>query len=223
VFDVHVSLRTLLGTTSPAVRRNVLPSTIAATSCGERVSKDTGAGDIAFASVAIERLSGFVALPLLTLVGFALEPTLLDLDHIVDRARHRGGDGGRLVVISSSPPAPGSPALAKRQNWMRFIGAVHVGVDGSATSRAGPRVLVAAIAYQASCLVPSTAPSTRSASRCPRRCFACTSSGGAAAESLSRARSREGCSCCCSGRRRAHRREAIGRRAPRCRARGWRQ
>ena len=45
----------------------------------------------------IERLTGFVALPLLTLLGFALEPSLLDVAARVDRAR-------------SSPAPPSSPS-----------------------------------------------------------------------------------------------------------------
>ena len=60
----------------------MLPSTIGGDVLRvSRASKTTGTGDIAFASVVIERLTGFVALPLLTLLGFALEPSLLDVHH----------------------------------------------------------------------------------------------------------------------------------------------
>jgi len=113
-----------------------------------RVSKDTGAGDIAFASVAIEAPDGFVALPLLTLVGFALEPTLLDLDHSWIALAIAGATVAALVVIlvvAASPRLAGR--FAKRQNWMRFIARVHVGVDRIRHEpRQALRVLVAAIA-----------------------------------------------------------------------------
>ncbi len=83
VFDIHVPLRTLLGHyLAGQFVGNVLPSTIGGDVLRvSRAAKTTGAGDVAFASVAIERLSGFVALPLLSLLGFALEPSLLALDH----------------------------------------------------------------------------------------------------------------------------------------------
>ena len=120
-----------------------------------RAARTTGTGDIAFASVVIERLSGFVALPLLTLIGFALEPSLLELDHAWIALAIAGATIVGLVVIlilAGSPRLAGR--FAKHQNWMRFIGAVHVGVD---RIRREPRralsVLVAAITYQVSVLI----------------------------------------------------------------------
>src|SRR3954451_16127215 len=72
VFDVHVPMRTLLTHyLAGQFVGNVLPSTIGGDVLRvSRAAKTTGAGDIAFASVVIERLSGFVALPLLSFVGF---------------------------------------------------------------------------------------------------------------------------------------------------------
>jgi hypothetical protein len=59
---------------------------------------------------------------------------------------------GLILVIAGSPHLAGR--FAKHQNWMRFVGAVHVGVD---RFRHEPRraagVLFAAITYQASVLV----------------------------------------------------------------------
>jgi hypothetical protein len=102
--------------------------------------------------VVIERLTGFVALPLLTLVGVAVKPSLLDVPHawisIVIAA-------ATVVALLAILVVAGSPRLAgrfaKHQNWTRFIGAVHIGVDrmrrepGRATS-----VLLAAVSYQVS-------------------------------------------------------------------------
>jgi uncharacterized protein (TIRG00374 family) len=157
VFDRHVSLRTLLGHyLAGQFVGNVLPSTIGGDVLRvSRAAKTTGSGDIAFASVVIERLSGFVALPLLSLVGFAIEPSLLELDRSWIALMIAAGTVAALVLILF---AAGSSHLAGRfathQNWTRFIGAVHVGID---RIRREPRralsVLVAAITYQLSVLI----------------------------------------------------------------------
>jgi glycosyltransferase 2 family protein len=157
VFDTEVPLRTLLAHyLAGQFVGNVLPSTIGGDVLRvSRASKSTGTGDIAFASVVIERLSGFVALPLLTFLGFMLEPSLLQLDHAWIALAIAGATVASLViilVIAASPKMAGR--FATHQNWMRFIGAVHIGVD---RIRREPRraisVLVAAIAYQVSVLI----------------------------------------------------------------------
>src|SRR6185369_4964747 len=80
VFEVTVPLRTLLGHyLAGQFVGNVLPSTIGGDVLRvSRAAKSTGTGDVAFASVVIERLSGFVVLPVLTFLGFAIDPSLLD-------------------------------------------------------------------------------------------------------------------------------------------------
>ena len=157
VFDTHVPLRTLLAHyLAGQFVGNVLPSTIGGDVLRvSRAGKSTGTGDIAFASVVIERLSGFVALPLLSFLGFALEPTLIGLDHAWIALAIAGATVAALVIIlvvAASPRMAGR--FATHENWMRFIGAVHVGVD---RIRREPQravsVLVAAIAYQVSVLI----------------------------------------------------------------------
>ncbi|HEX9467251.1 MAG TPA: lysylphosphatidylglycerol synthase transmembrane domain-containing protein, partial [Acidimicrobiia bacterium] len=78
VFDTHVPLRTLLAFyLAGQFVGNVLPSTIGGDVLRvSRAAKATGTSDVAFASVVIERLTGFVALPVLTVLGFVLEPSL---------------------------------------------------------------------------------------------------------------------------------------------------
>ena len=157
VFDRRVPLRTLLAHyLAGQFVGNVLPSTIGGDVLRvSRAAKTTGTADIAFASVAIERLSGFVALPLLSLVGFALEPSLLEIDRSWIALMIAGATVAALVIILF---VAGSPRLAGRfathQNWMRFIGSVHVGVD---RIRREPRrawsVVVAAVTYQLSVLI----------------------------------------------------------------------
>src|SRR5687768_10876450 len=83
VFDAHVPLRTLSSHYfAGQFVGNALPSTIGGDVL--RVSwatKTTGSGQIGFASVALERLTGFVALPLLAALGFVIRPSMLDVDH----------------------------------------------------------------------------------------------------------------------------------------------
>src|SRR5262245_9439236 len=111
VFDVHVPLRTLLSHyLAGQFVGNVLPSTIGGDVLRvSRAAKTTGAGDIAFASVVIERLSGFVALPLLSFIGFALEPSLLQVDRSWIAVMIAGATIAALVIILF---VAGSPHLA---------------------------------------------------------------------------------------------------------------
>ena len=154
VFDADVPLRTLVSHYfAGQFVGNVLPSTIGGDVL--RVSRgatSTGSGSVAFASVAIERLSGFIALPLLVFTGFLIKPSLIEGDHAWVALAIAGGT---LVLLGVILVLAGSPRLAGRfkdhANWMRFIGAVHVGVD---QLRRRPRealgILAAALLYQAS-------------------------------------------------------------------------
>jgi glycosyltransferase 2 family protein len=152
VFDAHIGLRTLLSHyLAGQFVGNVLPSTVGGDVLRiTRVSKDTKSTEVAFASVVIERLTGFFALPLLTFVGFVARPDLLDHGRSWIALATAGVSLAFLAIILV---LAASPRLAGRfkdhENWMRFIGAVHVGIDGL---RRDPRdafaALGAAIAYQ---------------------------------------------------------------------------
>jgi uncharacterized protein (TIRG00374 family) len=154
VFDVHVPLRTLLGFyLAGQFVGNVLPSTIGGDVLRvSRASKSTGSSDVAFASVAIERLTGFVALPLLTVIGILVRPSLLDVPRAWISILIAGVTVAGLcviLVVAGSPRLAGR--FAKHQNWMRFIGAVHIGVDRMRREPARAlSVIVAAVSYQAS-------------------------------------------------------------------------
>jgi uncharacterized membrane protein YbhN (UPF0104 family) len=135
---------------------NVLPSTIGGDVLRiSRASNSTNSTSTAFASVALERLTGFLALPLLSLLGFLAMPSLLDGS--TARASHFAliVDGVSLAALVAILAVAASPRLAGRfsehENWMRFIGSVHLGVD---RLRRHPRlalsVLYAAVLYQLS-------------------------------------------------------------------------
>lgn len=132
---------------------NVLPSTIGGDVLRiSRASTSIGSPSTAFASVALERLTGFVALPLIVFTGVALRPSILDVDRIwfaLTIALVTLGLLGAVLYLAGHPRIAGR--FAEHENWMRFVGAVHVGVD---RLRHDPRqvvpVLGTAVVYQAS-------------------------------------------------------------------------
>lgn len=132
---------------------NVLPSTIGGDVLRvARATRDAGSRETAFASVAIERLTGFLALPLLCALGFVLDPGLLDADRawVVLTI-----SGAALTALVGILVLAGHPRLAGRfrdhESWARFIGAVHVGVSRlQARREAALGVVGTALVYQVS-------------------------------------------------------------------------
>ena len=115
-----------------------------------RSSSDVGDTTTAFAAVLLERLTGFLVLPLLVVVGFAIDPSLLDAGRSTLALVIAGITLvalGALLFLAGHPRAAGR--FAGRDDWMRAIGAVHVGVDRLRRDpRAAAGALVAALAYQ---------------------------------------------------------------------------
>ncbi|HSO95043.1 MAG TPA: lysylphosphatidylglycerol synthase transmembrane domain-containing protein [Acidimicrobiia bacterium] len=152
VFDVHVPLRRLVSHYfAGQFVGNVLPSTVGGDVLRvTRTARDIGAPDVAFASVVLERLTGFVALPFLLFLGFVADPSLFTAPHAWIALLTGGATIAMLVVIIV---VAGHPNVAGRftehENWMRYIGAIHVGID---RLRRDPRdaaaALGAAVAYQ---------------------------------------------------------------------------
>jgi hypothetical protein len=152
VFDQHIGLRRLLSHyLAGQFVGNVLPSTVGGDVLRiSRSSQDTGSREVAFAAVVLERLTGFVALPLITFFGFAIRPELIDEPRAWLALVIAGATVGFLAILLI---LAGHPNLAGRfkdhENWMRYIGAIHVGVD---RLRHDPRdaaiALVAAVSYQ---------------------------------------------------------------------------
>lgn len=154
VYDAHVPLRTLFKHyLAGQFVGNALPSTVGGDVVRiSRCSKDTGSTEVAFASVVLERLTGFVALPVLTFVGFVAHPDLFETSRswiAVVIAVGTLAVLGVILVLAADPRLAGR--FVHRANWTRFIGVVHLGVD---RLRRDPRdavgALVAAIAYQVS-------------------------------------------------------------------------
>lgn len=152
VFGAAVPLRTLLKHyLAGQFVGNALPSTVGGDVLRvSRLARDTGSSEIAFASVVIERLTGFFALPVLTFVGFLVRPDLLEKGRSWIAVAVASG---ALLILGVVLLVAASPRLAGRfkdhDNWMRYIGIVHVGID---RLRRDPRdtwaALGAALAYQ---------------------------------------------------------------------------
>ena len=110
---------------------NVLPTTIGGDVLRvSRLSRETGHGPTTFASVVLERLTGWVVLPLITLTGLALNPGLRELG--------RASRIAAAVAVITLVALIGLLAVvadrrvlgrfATREGWQRFAGAVHLGV-----------------------------------------------------------------------------------------------
>jgi uncharacterized protein (TIRG00374 family) len=132
---------------------NVLPSTIGGDVVRvARASNTVGSSEVSFGSVVLERLTGFVALPLLVFAGFLIQPSLIEHAHawialVIAVVT--------LVLLALILLLAGHPRLAgrfaERGSWVRFIGAVHRGVE---RMRREPRlvwpVLATALIFQIS-------------------------------------------------------------------------
>jgi uncharacterized membrane protein YbhN (UPF0104 family) len=131
---------------------NVLPTTIGGDVLRiSRLSRDTGDSPDTFASVVLERVTGWLVLPVITLVGLAVNPGLRELGTATIVALGLAVAtlamlGGTLFAVSS---ARFGARYTVRDGWRRFAGAIHLGL---ARMRAHPRsaagVLVAGFAYQ---------------------------------------------------------------------------
>jgi uncharacterized protein (TIRG00374 family) len=110
---------------------NFLPSTIGGDVLRvTRLSAANGDKPDTFASVVLERLTGWLVLPVITLAAMAVNPTLADLGaaSAVAVAISVATLVLLLVVlaVAASPRLGGR--LAERAGWQRFLGAVHLGL-----------------------------------------------------------------------------------------------
>lgn len=133
VLHLHARLRTFVSQYLAGMFvSSVLPSTIGGDFVRvSRLGAATGDTPASFASVVLERVSGWVVLPLLTLVGLAVHPSLLHLGNASRIALFLSigalGVLAVLLVAGISPRIGGR--LAHGEGWTRFIGAVHLGME----------------------------------------------------------------------------------------------
>jgi glycosyltransferase 2 family protein len=140
---------------------NVLPTTIGGDVLRvSRLSRETGESSGTFASVVLERLTGWLVLPVITIVGFAVNPGLRELGNATQVALALAV--GTLVLLLGVLAAAGSSRIggrfATRAGWRRFVGAIHLGVDRLRTHPgAALNVLAAGFAYQLALVLAAVA------------------------------------------------------------------
>jgi uncharacterized protein (TIRG00374 family) len=133
---------------------NFLPTTIGGDVLRvTRLSGTTGETPRSFASVVLERLTGWIVLPVMSLVTLAINPGLLRppiarASHIVVFISLATLALLGVIAFSASSDRVGR-RLAERSGWLRFVNAVHLGL---ARFRHRPgralEVLTAGFAYQ---------------------------------------------------------------------------
>lgn len=133
---------------------NVLPSTIGGDALRvARLSKDTGEGPTTFASVVLERLTGWLVLPVITLVGLAVNPGLRELGRA--SALAFGVASGTLVLLAIVLVLTGRQGrglegkLEHNEGWRRFTSATRYGIQRLIREPAATaRILATGFAYQ---------------------------------------------------------------------------
>ena len=111
---------------------NFLPSTVGGDVLRtRRLSAATGESEVSFASVVIERLTGWIVLPVLSLMAFVVNRGLLRFGRSSSVAF--AVTAATLLALVGVLAAAGSPRiggrLAGHSSWLRFLGAVHLGID----------------------------------------------------------------------------------------------
>ncbi len=117
-----------------------------------RLTNDTDDGPHSFASVLLERLSGWIVLPVFTLVGLALDPELRSLGAPTRVAASTAGL--TLLALALILVLVGNAWfgrwVSKHNGWVRFVNGLHTGIDElRGKPRDTGRILVTAFAYQA--------------------------------------------------------------------------
>jgi hypothetical protein len=140
---------------------NVLPTTIGGDVLRvSRLSRDTGESPGTFASVVLERLTGWLVLPVITIVGFAVNPGLRSLGTAtrVALALAFGTLALLVAVLAAASSSRLGGRFASRGGWRGFVGAIHVGVEHLRSHpSAAANVLAAGFAYQLALVLAAVA------------------------------------------------------------------
>lgn len=153
VLGLHAGLRRLLSHyLAGQFVSNVLPTTIGGDVLRvTRLSRETGESPKTFASVVLERLTGWLVLPIISVAGFLVNPPL---QHLGTATRVALGLAfatllalGILLYAVADQRIGGR--FAARDGWRRFAGAVHLGIDKLRHQpKAAANVLLVGFAYQ---------------------------------------------------------------------------
>jgi len=153
VLGLHAGLRRLVSHYLAAqFVSNVLPTTIGGDVLRvSRLSKETGESPKTFASVVLERLTGWLVLPVISVVGFLVNPPLQHLGRATQVAV--GLAFVTLLALCILMYAVADQRIGgrfeARDGWRRFVSAVHLGLDRlKREPAAAVNVLLVGFAYQ---------------------------------------------------------------------------
>lgn len=110
---------------------NVLPTTIGGDVLRvSRAARDNGDSPGTFASVVIERLTGWLVLPAITFAGLAINPGLRELGRasLVATLIAAVTLVGLVLILAAVDHERLGGRFADREGWQRFAGAVHLGL-----------------------------------------------------------------------------------------------
>lgn len=116
-----------------------------------RLRRDTENGPGSFASVLVERLSGWIVLPVLSLIGLLANPGLRQLGHATNLAFTVAGVVlvafvGLILIVSSDWLGR---FVETRDGWARYANALHLGIDKLREHpQEAVKVLISAFTYQ---------------------------------------------------------------------------
>jgi uncharacterized protein (TIRG00374 family) len=131
---------------------NVLPTTIGGDVLRvSRLSRENGESTTSFASVVLERLTGWLVLPVITLVGFLVNPGLRELGSATEVAVALAGGTlvALLLVFVSVASHQFGTRVAGSDGWRRFAAALHLGMERLRRHPAAAfHVLAVGFAYQ---------------------------------------------------------------------------
>src|SRR3954469_6462166 len=131
---------------------NVLPTTIGGDVLRvSRLSRESGESTTSFASVVLERLTGWLVLPVITLIGFLVNPGLRHLGSATEVAVALAGGTlvALLLVLVGVASHRFGARVAGSDGWRRFAAAVHLGIEKLRRHPAAAlNVLAVGFAYQ---------------------------------------------------------------------------
>lgn len=116
-----------------------------------RLGRDIGHHPTAFASVTIERMTGWLVLPVISGVAFALQPRLGSLGSATALAAaiDAGTIVALVVVLLVASNRRFAQTVDTATGWRRFLVAIHVGVDALRRNpRASVQVILVGAAFQ---------------------------------------------------------------------------
>ena len=153
VLGLHAGLRRLLSHyLACQFVSNVLPTTIGGDVLRvSRLSRETGETPKTFASVVLERLTGWLVLPIISVAGFLVNPPLR---HLGTATRVALGLAfatllGLGILLYAVADQRIGGRFAAKDGWRRFAGAVHLGLDRLRRQpRAAANLLLIGFAYQ---------------------------------------------------------------------------